>query len=142
MLDYRDDIQQVTETTHSPGLCMWVVSPTCGTDAPQIKQSPRPSSGNPVSRCIFFFLSFFSFFFFPFQSGTILLGVGSHPTGSSALTGLAFPPETARHTPLHNQCPMLSGATISGSKPQTQVWDPFWSVQPGQRRAPQLGSHA
>lgn len=90
--------------------------PTCGTDAPQIKQSPRPSPGNPVLSCIFFFFSF--------QSGSVLFGVRSHPTGSLALTGQAFPPDRARHTPLHNQCPVFSGATISGSKLQTQVWDP------------------
>lgn len=90
--------------------------PTCGTDAPQIKQSPRPSPGNPVSRCIFFF-------FISVRFHTFWGRFPPHRLFSSHRSG-AFPPETARHTPLHNRCPVFSGATISGSKPQTQVWDP------------------
>lgn len=122
--------------------------PTCGTGASQVKQNPRSSSDRQPD-------SLPRPPHFSFQPGSVLFG-GLLPkrVGSSLPTALAFPPDTARHTPLDSQGSVFFGATISESKLQTHFFFPkpnfgiplaatffvatSWSGQPGQRLAPRI----
>lgn len=101
-------------TTHSPSLSMWDVSLPVAQTRPRLNKAPDLQQETQSSTA----------FFIPARLRPFLGGRLPPHRLFKALTGLTFPPDTARHTPLDNHCPVFSRATTSGSKLQTQCWGP------------------
>lgn len=105
-------------TIHSPSLGMWDVSLPVAQTCPRLNKAPDLHQATQSSTA-FFILAWLSLFLRDRLPPTL--------QALQAPTNLAFPPDTARHTPLDNQCnqcPVFSGATTSRSKLQAQFWGP------------------
>jgi hypothetical protein len=104
-------------TIHFPSLSMWDLSLPVAQTRPRLNKAPDFHQATQSSTA----------FFIPARLRPFLGGSAPTTQALQALMGLAFPPDTAWHTPLDNQCSVFSGATTSGSKFQTQFWGPTHS---------------
>lgn len=92
MMDCRDGNHQVTETTHSQRLSMWIVF------LPVAQIRPRSNKALDLHQATQSPVTFFFFFFFKFQSGPVFLGSAPTQQALQLSQVLSIP---SRHSPAH-----------------------------------------